>query len=135
MEKETLVDNAFITMWYYPEKKIVHHTIHQYIYGETLRSALMVGVNTLERHQASKWLSDDRSFAAVSKEDTEWGTEVWTPRAMAAGWRHWAIVLPKSVIGQMSHRKMIAEYFSIGLNVEVFDDAEKGMAWLEEQEG
>jgi hypothetical protein len=133
MERETLVDNEFITMWYYPHKKIVHHVIHRYICGEPFRSALNRGVETLRAHRAHKRLSDDRSYAAVSKEDTEWGMAVWVPQAVSAGWRHWAIVVPKSVIGQMSYRQMIDYYQSIDVSVKVFDDAEKGMAWLEDQ--
>ncbi len=103
MEEKTLVHNEFITMWYYPKRKIVHHIIHKYVYGEFFRDAMSMGVETLKMYRAHKWLSDDRSYAAVSKEDIEWGMTVWAPRAIGAGWRHWAIVLPKSLIGQMLH--------------------------------
>jgi hypothetical protein len=120
-------------MWYYPDKKILHHLIHKYMVSDELRNSMNLGVDILKKNRACKWLSDDRSFSTLPKEDVEWGLNIWAPRALASGWRHWAVVLPKLVIGQLAHKKMAEIYRELGLNVEVFTDTEKGIAWLEEQ--
>jgi hypothetical protein len=31
MAKETYLDNEFITIWYYPDKGIVHHEWHKFL--------------------------------------------------------------------------------------------------------
>ena len=133
MVKETILENESISVWYYPEKKIVHHQVHKYAFGEALRNALDKGVEVLKENGANKWLSDDQSHAAMAKEDVEWGKAVWTPKALEAGFRHWAIVLPKSPVGKMSHRRMIADYSEMGINVEIFEDVESAIAWLDAQ--
>ena len=91
------------------------------------------GVEHLIKNGAFKWLSDDRAFGAMSKEDTEWGITVWAPKAAAAGWRFWAIVLPQSIIGKLGSEKMIEYYSGLGVTVKIFTDADEGMAWLEAQ--
>jgi hypothetical protein len=133
MNKETVIENELISMWYYPDKKILHHQVHKYVFGETLRNALDLGVEILKKNGACKWLSDDQSHSALPKDDVEWGKSIWTPKAIQAGWRHWAIVMPKSAAGRMSYKRMIEEYKAIGMNVNVLDDAEQAMTWLEAQ--
>jgi hypothetical protein len=133
MTTETIMDNEFITMWYHHDTKILHHQIHKYVFGENFRSALETGVATLVKYGADKWLSDDQSYAALQKEDMDWGRNVWSPKALKAGWKHWAIVLPKSIIGQMSHRRLLDGYVNTELNVNVFGNVAEGMAWLEKQ--
>ena len=133
MNAEPIIQNDFVSMWYYPDKKIVHHQMHKSLYGEHLRSAMETGLSVLIRNGACKWLSDDRCFVTMEPEDVHWGKAVWTPKAVRAGWRHWAIVLPKSVTGKMCHDQMIDDYRVLGLNAKVFDDVDEAMAWLEAQ--
>ena len=130
MTLETIIDNEHITLWYHPETKIVHHEIHKYIYGDTFRDALMTGADLLKKHTACKWLSNDRSNAALLKEDTDWLTENFVPKAIEAGWQYWAIVAPKSVVGKMSIEGLRRFYTERGLDVMVFDDEKNAMDWL-----
>ena len=130
MKKETIIDNEYATLWYYPDAKIVHHQLHKYVYGENFRNVLLTGSQLLEKHGAYKWLSDDRGSAAVTKEDMKWAKEYWTPETIRLGWRYWAIIVPKSVIGQMAYTMMIEELKKIGVEVKVFSDPESGLAWL-----
>jgi len=38
-------------------------------------------------HQGSRWLFDGRDMKAIKQSDLRWITEVWLPRALAAGLR------------------------------------------------
>ena len=96
MSKNTIVDNDFATLWFHPEKKIVHHHFKQYIHGTEFRSVLTRGYELMVEHQASKWLSDDRNNGALPADDGMATTD-WTPKVVAAGWKHWAIVLPAKI--------------------------------------
>jgi hypothetical protein len=69
----------------------------------------------------------------MTKDDMKWGMQTFFPKAMEAGWQHWAVVLPKSTIGQMSHRRVIDDSIRNGLNAKMFSDVDDAMSWLEEQ--
>ena len=133
MTRETVIENAYITLWYHPDTKIVHHEIHMYVYGDTLRDALMRGTELLQEHGASKWLSNDRSNAALHQDDIAWLTDNFAPKAMEVGWRYWAVIAPQSVVGRMSIESTRKFFSELGLIVEVFDDEPSAMAWLTEQ--
>ena len=84
----------------------------------------------MERRGASKWLSDDRANNALPPADEEWAREVWFPRTRAAGWRHWAIVQPLKVLGQMNVRRFAEAYAAQGITARIFSDPNAAMAWL-----
>ena len=132
MSKITILDNEFVSMWYHPELRILHHKFHKYLWGEAFREALNKGVEIFEEHQACKWLSDDRLNASLSMEDTNWAMTQWFPRVRKAGWKYWAIVLPENIIGQMNMKRFIADYSAQGVAVQVFGDPDEAMTWLQE---
>jgi hypothetical protein len=101
MEKVTILDNEFATMWYYPDTKIVHHQIKKYIYGEHLQELLNRGIETIQKYHAQKWISDDRNNNALTPQDQEWVKNDWLPNAVKAGWKYWAIVNPEKLMGQL----------------------------------
>jgi hypothetical protein len=131
METQTVLENEFVTMWFHPGPKIVHHKFHKFLWGETFESALNTGLEVLRREGACRWLSDDRHAGALSKADTEWAMTNWFPRVMQAGWKRWAVVLPANVIGQMNMNRFIAEYASQGLMAQPFADPDLALRWLE----
>jgi hypothetical protein len=130
---ERVLDNPHVTIWYYPDQKIVHHQIHKFLFGEAFRSALTMGADTLIKHGATKWLSDDRNNTAIPAVDVDWGNAVWFPRTLKAGWKYWAIVMPEKTTGKMSMRRLVNRYSKAGVTTELFSSTEEGLAWLEAQ--
>ena len=133
MSKITVVDNPFVTLWYHTDKKVVHHELHQFIYGEAFREFLLKGTEALKKHGAKKWLSDDRANTVLSQEDAEWGKTNWFPQTVQAGWKYWAIVRPKKVLAQMGMERLVKEYADHGVVAQFFSDPEEAMTWLEKQ--
>lgn len=133
MSKRLVLENEFVHMWFHPKTGIVHHQFRKYIWGEAFREVLNEGLKVFIREGATKWLSDDRESSALSKADTDWSMTDWFPRIAAAGWKHWAIVLPQSVMGEMNIRRFINAYSEQGLTVQVFNLPEPALAWLEKQ--
>jgi len=131
MSKTTALSNAFITVWYHSDQKIVHHQIHKYICGSPLREANNVGTELLRQHGACKWLSDDRNAGPLPPEDLQWAHDVFTPSAVKAGWKYWALVLPEKAVAQMNMKRFQAEFAQAGVTVQTFSDPEAGMTWLE----
>jgi hypothetical protein len=127
---EVVLDNEWITMWYHPLPKIVHHEIHKAIRGQAFRSAITKGTETLLKHRASKWLSDDRLHFVLPQEDQEWSTAVWFPATQQAGWKYWAIVKPERAVADLFLRRLAAGWSASGVATELFTKPEAGFQWL-----
>ncbi|MBL8162024.1 MAG: hypothetical protein JNJ61_08565 [Anaerolineae bacterium] len=133
---QTIFANEYATLMYHPDSRIVHHIFHKPIGGESFRQVLTRGVEVLEQNGADKWLSDDRLNASVPQEDGAWGMSVWAPRAHAAGWKYWAIVVPESIAGRVNMQQFIDDNLNKGkgrLRVMVFIDPVEAQQWLENQ--
>ena len=131
MRKITIVDTEYASLWFYPETKIVHHKIYKFMAAGLFRQMLTAGAECLEKHHATKWLSDNRGNTVVRQEDIQWGMTVWAPRVVRAGFKYWAIVMPAKAIGKMQMRKLIEEYGQRGVAVQVFPEPDDAMRWLE----
>ena len=128
-----IIDNEHATLQVYANKGIVHHKFNKFIYGEPFKEVLNKGAEAFEQYKCFKWLSDDRENSALRPEDVEWAQTVWEPRILKAGWKHWALILPKKVVGQMNMNRIVDRYKTIGINVEIFTEFEKAIVWLEQQ--
>jgi hypothetical protein len=64
-------------------------------------------------------------------EDLKWADDVWYPRVVKAGFRHWAIVTPSRGVAAMQMRDLQARRRKQGIEVEFFETAEAALAWLE----
>jgi hypothetical protein len=128
---EVAIQNEYVTLVYYPDKKIVHHTFHKPVPSKDLRAILNGGTELLQKHGACKWLSDDRGNGPLSAEDTEWAMSDWSPRSIKAGWKFWALVVPESVKARMNLKEFVDLYFQKGLRIMVFTQLDEAMEWLE----
>ena len=129
----TVLDNPFVTVWYHPDKKVVHSQVHKFIAGKEFREFLMAGKDVLIKNQATKWLSDDRSNTVLRKEDVDWGIVNWFPACVKGGWKYWAIVEPQQVLAQARMEQLVAEYAAQGVASKFFNDDREAMRWLERQ--
>jgi len=131
MNKLLVVDNALISVWVYPERRMIHHFMKAYCHGDDFREALSKGLEAMVQHKATKWLSDDRANGAIVPEDAAWSTSTWFPRAKAAGWKHWALVQPLKIIGQLNMTRALKDFSDQGINARVFSDPDEAMRWLD----
>jgi hypothetical protein len=135
MATVTALSNEHATLVYHEDSRIVHHTFHEVIAGENFRTVLNNGVELLRKHGAKKWLSDDRMIGALNEEDTQWSMNDWFPRAKAAGWKFWALVVPADIMARMNLKEFVDSYYEQGLRIMVFTDPEAAMEWLTKQSG
>jgi hypothetical protein len=133
-DKTTIFENEKMTVWVYPTRGIIHHQIHQYASGASFRQALDTGIEAMIKYGGYGWLSDDRLNGALQPADLEWAERSWFPKTVAAGWKYWALLPPRQVIGQMNIRRHIQLYKELGISVEVFpEDPDAALSWLESQ--
>ncbi len=128
--KITIMETPAASLFVYPEKRIVHHTVHKFIYGEDFRNLMTKGADIFIKHKCNKWLSDDRSNSALKKEDVEWGQKNWENRILEKGWEYWALVMPEKTVGKMNMQKIVERYKSKGVEVKIFSDVDEGFEWL-----
>ena len=131
MNKELLYDSDVATMWYHTDRKVIHHEIHKFIYGEEFQKLLLTGTAALKANKAQKWLSDDRTNTVVRKADVAWGDENWVPQTIEAGWKYWAIVNPAQVIARTNMKQLAKAYGALGVTVKMFTDPDEALAWLD----
>lgn len=115
---------------YHPQSKIVSHVFKPGIAGEHLRNLLNQGVDLLKQHGAVKWLADNRGFVDVLDEDAQWVNEVWINNAMKAGWKYWALVVPKDEAGRLNMVGFVQDFANLGVVTRVFTSVEPAHEWL-----
>jgi hypothetical protein len=127
-------DNEWVTLWYHPEAKIVHHKFHKATRGEAFQTALTLGTDILRANGASKWLADDRLFFVLPEEDQRWSENEWFPRTRQVGWKYWAIVKPAMTITELYLRRVAASPPAAGVRMEVFPTVTQAAEWLQSVE-
>lgn len=129
-KKETLINNEYAYLWYYPEFKIVYHRMNKFTSGKDLRHILSAGLVKFQEEGCSKWLSDDRENIVITEEDGIWVASNWTEQMMEAGWKYWALLIPSTAIAKISYKKAIDLYSSLGISVQLFDQPNDALNWL-----
>jgi hypothetical protein len=130
---KTILENEFATVKVYPEKKIIHHQFHKFVFGDAFKEVMLKAANAFQANRCTKWLSDDRGNSSLLKADTDWAYAVWEPKVLASGWKYWAMILPQKLIGQMNIKQISARYVEKGINFKVFSEPSEALAWLEKQ--
>ncbi len=130
---ELVLDVPEVVMWWVPGGRYVHHQYLATIGGPVLREQLLLGVELLRRHRATKWLSDNRLTGPHPDADVEWINREWLPKAVAAGWTSWALVSPAMFDGKQNMRHFISAFSRFGVMVQVFAELDEARRWLVQQ--
>lgn len=130
MQSIIIGDNDYLTMQYYPDEKIFHHTIHRELTDAEFREILEAGLEVFKKYGAGKWLADNRKMGIISAENTKWIDEDWTPRSKAAGWKYWAMVVPDDMMARMNITYYVDFYYERGIRIMVFSELEEAHGWL-----
>jgi hypothetical protein len=134
LKSDIVHDNEWVTLWYHPAPKIVHHKFHKAIRGEAFQTVLTMGTDILRTNGASKWLADDRLFFVLPEQDQRWVDDEWFPRTRQVGWEYWAIVKPEMAVTDLYLRRVAASRTAAGVRVEVFPTVTQAAEWLQTAE-
>jgi hypothetical protein len=136
MSNITVYKSEYITVEYWPDKKLIFHTIHQPMSAQLaiFKEALNAGTEALEKYQLHKWLSDDRKNDPLTPEGNDWAFNDWQPRTLKAGWKYWAAVVPQSLAAAGTMVPVINGLFQLGLRMMVFTNSEEAIQWLDTME-
>ena len=87
-------------------------------------------VRALSEHRASRLLADCRRQKVLRPDDQERADKEWLPRALAAGLKRFAIVLPTSVLAAMNVQERLGKVPSETLETAYFEGVDEARAWL-----
>ena len=102
----------------------------QFVKGKEFREGLDEGLALLRDKAATRWLADLRNLSALDVPDKEWSSLDWFPRAVAAGLRRMAIVLPGRIIPKMSVGDVMKKADLRDVEVEYFISLDDAREWL-----
>ena len=101
-----------------------------YAEGELLRRPCNAVIDLLISKRSSRLLSDAREMKAMTQEDQRWIDEDWKPRARIAGLRLSAVVVPKSVVAQLSLTAIAKKLDD--LQYGYFSELDEARKWLKQ---
>jgi hypothetical protein len=136
MPNITIFSTEYITVEYYPDRKLIYHTIHKPIAGQVqmFKDALDVGTATMTKYQLCKWLSDDRKNGPLPAEMLDWSSNDWSQRTIDAGWKYWANVVPEEIDAAGTLIPVIDHLYNLGLRMAVFRTPQVALEWLDKME-
>ena len=87
-------------------------------------------IDALRENHGSRNLIDSTDSRVISAEDQKWLIDDWMPRAVAAGRRTTAIVLPKRALGRTIAENIDKYPRSNSTKIAYFETVEDAAAWL-----
>jgi len=84
----------------------------------------------LRKHKGSRMLADCRRQKVLNPADQDRANKAWLPRALAAGLKRFAVVLPSSVLAEVNLKASLAQVPATALDVAYFATAEQARGWL-----
>jgi len=84
----------------------------------------------LRKHKGTLMLADCRRQKGLSAADQVRADEVWLPRALAAGLKRFAVVLPSSGLAAAMLKERLGKARASALEVAYFPTLEEARAWL-----
>jgi len=87
-------------------------------------------IRALQQHRGSRVLADCRQQKVINPADQERANREWLPRALVAGLKRFAVVLPKSGLAEMNIRDALGKVPDTELQVAYFATVEEARAWL-----
>jgi hypothetical protein len=87
-------------------------------------------LQALKQHHGSSLLADCRRQKVLKPADQDRANQEWLPRALAAGLKRFAVVVPGSVLAEMNIRDMLSKVAVSKLEVEYFAAVAEAREWL-----
>jgi SpoIIAA-like len=87
-------------------------------------------IAALRKHKGSRMLADCRRQKGLSAADQDRANENWLPRALAAGLKRFAVVVPSSGLAQANLKERLGKVRAGTLEVAYFATPEEARDWL-----
>jgi hypothetical protein len=128
----TYFDDEFATVTYDKQTGAVVSVMDEYAEGEDFRRYMNSITDAITDTGADRIIADTSQIPPLDQADQGWSATEWAPRAEDAGLDHMAMVMPESVISEMSVENIV-EMTDDTINRELFDDLDEAKDWIASQ--
>jgi stage II sporulation SpoAA-like protein len=97
-----------------------------------MAAVLEAGLQALTEYGGSRWLADGRNMKDVKRSDQDWIVQEFFPRALAAGLKRIALVIPKSVVAMKTVDQLVQRLPAAKVEVAYFPTVDEARSWLTE---
>lgn len=87
-------------------------------------------IAALRKHRGTRMLADCREQKGLTAADQDRANEVWLPRALVAGLRRFAVVLPSSGLAAANLKERLGKVRPGALELAYFATPEEARDWL-----
>lgn len=101
-----------------------------YVEGPDFVAGVEKTLELIRLHEAAKLLADYSNMRIINRPDQQYYIHDWSPRAYAAGLRHFGAVRPRIYAAQLSLQTILNEFGWAGISTAIFDNEEEAKDWL-----
>jgi hypothetical protein len=123
-------ENEYATIRWDVSSKSVVLAWHKFAPSDKFRSVLDKMIEAMSHYHSGQILADTRNQGVITVVDQNWTNQDWYPRALKVGYRKIGVVLPKSIITQMSIDRIMKETAHPELTENYFETLEEARTWL-----
>jgi hypothetical protein len=132
-----LLEEKYGTLEYDPTVPCITASFTGFMNSDQFKSFLNKGLEHLidkkKIHGKILWLADTTKHVVQPEKDTTWVAEDWNPRALRAGIRHVAFILPENAFGGVAVKNYAAKNEKVEENkmvVEMFNHVDSAKEWF-----
>lgn len=127
------ISNAFGKIFLTVEYDTARHLVHNNWLGYQTLESVILGANAclemVERFRCPFLLNDNRLVVGPWNHATDWIANDWSPRAVALGLSHFALVVSQESLAALSAETM-AEKVSGSFHMRIFGEFDQAREWL-----
>ncbi|CAM4405724.1 hypothetical protein FHS16_001783 [Paenibacillus endophyticus] len=103
-----------------------------FAYGEEFQLIMLKGIEWIKKMKSNRLLMDARKGSAIKPDDQEWIARHFVQRAYGNGLRHFAMVLPQSMIAKLSLDRAVNQLGVLPYQLVNFSDMKEARHWVAE---
>lgn len=126
----TILDNEYVTLMYEDDHALLYDRYTVNIDLATIQSSLDAGLEKINETGANKWLTNTHAIGGFSEDVAQWVLEDWGPRAIEAGWKYWALVVPEEMEGRLAMVQFVSAFNEMGVLVRVYTAEDEAREWV-----
>jgi hypothetical protein len=113
-----------------PTLQAVHTEAQSWADPSEMAAVLEAGLQALTEHGGSRWLADGRNMKVVKQPDQDWIVQEFFPRALAAGLKRIALVMPTSGLAMTTVDQLVGRMPAASAEVAYFATLDEARSWL-----
>jgi hypothetical protein len=112
------------------DARLVFVEWHGWANSSEFAALLDAELRALKEHRGSCLLADCRRQKVLNPKDQDLANREWLPRALKAGLKRFAVVVPASVVADMNIRDSLDKASAADLQVGYFATVEEAREWV-----